>query len=211
MALAKRLVDLAKDAGADAVKFQLRDLSSLYRQGDVSASAGEDLGPQYTMNLLAKYSFTPEQMIEVLDHCRAIDVDAFCTPWDEPSLRVLADYGVPALKIASADLTNHALLRACAAEHLPLLVSTGMSTEDEITSSVAVLRRAGAQFVLLQCQSTYPAPYKDVNLRYMDRLAEPRRLSCRLLRPRTRLSRPDCRGRPRRPRDRKALHDRQDP
>lgn len=172
VALAKRLVDLAKDAGADAVKFQLRDLSSLYRQGDVSASAGEDLGPQYTMNLLAKYSFTPEQMIEVLDHCRAIDVDAFCTPWDEPSLRVLADYGVPALKIASADLTNHALLRACAAEHLPLLVSTGMSTEDEITSSVAVLRRAGAQFVLLQCQSTYPAPYKDVNLRYMDRLAE---------------------------------------
>ncbi len=170
--LAKRLVDLAKAAGADAVKFQLRDLATLYRQGDVRSSAGEDLGPQYTMNLLAKYSLSPEQMIECLDHCKAVDIDAFCTPWDEPSLRVLADYGVPALKIASADLTNHTLLRACAAEHLPLLVSTGMSTEDEISASVDVLRRAGAQFALLQCQSTYPAPFKDVNLRYMDRLAQ---------------------------------------
>ncbi|MDN5805524.1 MAG: N-acetylneuraminate synthase family protein, partial [Microlunatus sp.] len=59
-----------------------------------------------------------------------------------------------------------------AAEHLPLLLSTGMSTEDEITSSIEVLRRSGAQFALLQCQSAYPAPYKDVNLRYMDRLAQ---------------------------------------
>lgn len=172
VALAKRLVDLAKDAGADAVKFQLRDMAALYRQSGADASAGEDLGPQYTMNLLAKYSLEPEQMIEVLDHCRQVDIDAFVTPWDLPSLRVLADYGVPALKIASADLTNHQLLRACAAEHLPLLVSTGMSTEDEIIASVQVLRKASAQFALLQCQSTYPAPFKDVNLRYMDRLAE---------------------------------------
>lgn len=171
VALAKRLVDLAKQAGADAVKFQLRDLSSLYRHGDASASDGEDLGPQYTMNLLAKYSFAPAQLITVLDYCKQVDIDAFCSPWDLPSLRVLADYGVPAFKIASADLTNHALLRACAEQHLPMLVSTGMSTEDEVTESIAVLRHAGAPFALLQCQSTYPAPYKDINLRYMDRLA----------------------------------------
>ncbi|GAB3751751.1 N-acetylneuraminate synthase family protein [Yimella radicis] len=169
---AKRLVDLAKESGADAVKFQLRDLAGLYRQGDFDSSDGEDLGPQYTMNLLAKYSFSPEQMIECLDHCKRVDIDAFCTPWDEPSLKVLVDYGVPALKIASADLTNHVLLRACAQSGLPLLVSTGMSTEQEITASVEVLLRAGAQFALLQTQSTYPAPFKDVNLRYMDRLAE---------------------------------------
>ncbi|WP_130866404.1 N-acetylneuraminate synthase family protein [Acidipropionibacterium timonense] len=171
VSLAKHLVDLAKGAGADAVKFQLRDLDALYRQSG-GASAGEDLGAQYTLNLLAKFSLRPDEMIEVLDHCKDVDIDAFCTPWDLPSLRVLADYGVPALKIASADMTNHTLLRACAAEHLPMLVSTGMSTEDEILGSVEVLRRAGAQFALLQCQSTYPAPFKDVNLRYMNRLSE---------------------------------------
>ena len=170
VALAKHLVDLAKEAGADAVKFQLRDLNALYRQAD-GATAGEDLGAQYTLNLLSRFSLSPEQMIDVFDHCKAVDIDAFCTPWDLPSLTVLADYGVPALKIASADMTNHSLLRACAAEHLPMLMSTGMSTEDEILGSVDVLRSAGAQFALLQCQSTYPAPFKDVNLRYMDRLA----------------------------------------
>ncbi|MSS44858.1 TIM barrel protein [Cutibacterium sp. WCA-380-WT-3A] len=168
--LAKHLVDLAKQAGADAVKFQLRDLNALYRQAD-GATTGEDLGAQYTLNLLSRFSLSPEQMIDVLDHCKAVDIDAFCTPWDLPSLEVLADYGVPALKIASADMTNHSLLRACAAKHLPMLVSTGMSTEDEIVATVDVLRRVGAQFALLQCQSTYPAPFKDVNLRYMDRLA----------------------------------------
>lgn len=171
VSLAKRLVDLAKEAGADAVKFQLRDLDALYRQSG-GGTAGEDLGAQYTLNLLAKFSLNSDQMIEVLDHCKDVDIDAFATPWDLPSLEVLAGYGVPALKIASADMTNHTLLRAAAAEHLPMLVSTGMSTEDEILGSVEVLRRAGAQFALLQCQSTYPAPFKDVNLRYMDRLAE---------------------------------------
>lgn len=170
--LAERLVDLAQEAGADAVKFQLRDLGALYRHSGSDPLAGEDLGPQYTMNLLAKYSLNPDQMITVLDYCKSADIDAFCTPWDLPSLRVLADYGVPALKTASADLTNHQLLRACADRHLPMLVSTGMSTEDEILGSVKILRSAGAQFALLQCQSTYPAPFKDVNLRYMDRLAE---------------------------------------
>lgn len=134
--LAKHLVDLAREAGADAVKFQLRDMDALYRQAG-GATAGEDLGAQYTLNLLAKFSLSPEQMIDVFDHCKAVDIDAFCTPWDLPSLKVLADYGVPALKIASADMTNHSLLRACAAEHLPMLVSTGMSTEDEILGSVA--------------------------------------------------------------------------
>lgn len=168
---ARHLVDLAKDAGADAVKFQLRDMSVLYRRSGADAASREDLGPQYTMDLLAKYSLGADGLLAVLDHCRAVGIEAFATPWDLPSLRVLSDYGVPALKTASADLTNHVLLRAAAEVHLPLLVSTGMSTEDEIVASVGVLRAAGAQYALLQCQSTYPAPFKDVNLRYMDRLA----------------------------------------
>jgi sialic acid synthase SpsE/sugar phosphate isomerase/epimerase len=169
--LAKELVDLATEAGADMVKFQLRDMSSLYR-GNSASSAGEDLGPQYTMDLLSRFSLPAEELFKVFDHCRERDIDVLCTPWDAPSVKALADYGTPGLKIASADMTNHELLSYACGYRLPLIISTGMSTEDEIAASVALVRATGTPFALLHCQSTYPAPFKDVNLRYLDRLAE---------------------------------------
>ena len=170
--LAKTLVDHCKAAGVSAVKFQLRDLGALYRSGSGTSSEGEDLGPQYTMNLLAKYSLGVEDMYRVFDHCADVDLDVLCTPWDIPSADALQRYGIPGYKIASADLTNHELLAHVAGFGAPMIVSTGMSTEQEITTSVSVLREHGAAFALLQTQSTYPAPFKDVNLKYMDRLAE---------------------------------------
>lgn len=171
VAFAKELVDLAADAGADIVKFQLRDMDALYRQSG-AATGGEDLGAQYTLNLLAKYSLSAEQLTEVFDHCRARDLDILCTPWDSPSVRVLAEYVVPGLKVASADMTNHTLLEEMFATGLPLIVSTGMSTEEEIREAADLLRGSGSPFAMLHCQSTYPAPFKDINLRYLTRLAE---------------------------------------
>jgi sialic acid synthase SpsE/sugar phosphate isomerase/epimerase len=169
--LAKRLVDLAADAGADAVKFQLRDMEALYRQSGGS-SAGEDLGAQYTLDLLSRVSLPADSLIEVFDHCKQHGIDVMCTPWDSPSVQVLVDYGIPGLKIASADLTNHELLNDAGSRGLPLILSTGMSREDEIRQTAALMRGLGASFAMLHCQSTYPAPFKDVNLAYMDRLAE---------------------------------------
>ncbi len=168
--LAKELVDRARAAGADAVKFQLRDMDALYRGG--TAGAGEDLGPQYTLDLLARVNLPAEKLLGVFDHARASGIDVMCTPWDAPSVDALVEWGVPALKIASADLTNHTLLRHAAASGTPLVVSTGMSTETEIRETVALLRSTGTPYALLHAQSTYPAPFKDVNLRYLTRLAE---------------------------------------
>lgn len=170
--LAKKLVDLAKGAGADAVKFQLRDMGALYRNTSGSISQGEDLGPQYTLDLLTRFSLPAEELFKVFDHARESDIDVLCTPWDSPSVQALVDYGVPGFKIASADLTNHGLLRDAMSRGVPLIMSTGMSREDEIRESVELLRAGGAAFALLQAQSTYPAPFKDINLAYMDRLAE---------------------------------------
>ncbi|MBX0301328.1 N-acetylneuraminate synthase family protein [Cryobacterium sp. 1639] len=169
--LAKHLVDLAVEAGADAVKFQLRDMDALYRQGG-GASGGEDLGVQYTLDLLAKYSLSAESLFRVFDHAQERGIPVMCTPWDAPSVQALVDYGIPALKIASADLTNHELLRDAGSRHLPLVLSTGMSRETEILETTALLRSLGTGYALLHCQSTYPAPFKDVNLAYLDRLAE---------------------------------------
>ena len=169
--LAQQLVDHCVDAGVNTVKFQLRDMQSLYRSGGAHSS-GEDLGPQYTMNLLAKYSLSVEDMYRVFDYCAKRDVDVICTPWDIKSADALERYGMVGYKIASADLTNDELLAHVASFHDPMIVSTGMSTEAEIRGAVAILREHGAPYALLQTQSTYPAPFKDVNLAYMDRLAE---------------------------------------
>ena len=169
--LAKTLVDLAADAGASAVKFQLRDMDALYRQSG-GRSAGEDLGAQYTLDLLSRFSLPAEDLFAVFDHAKERDIDVMCTPWDSPSVQALVDYGIPAFKIASADLTNHDLLRDVGSRGLPTILSTGMSREAEIIEAAALLRSVGAGFAMLHCQSTYPAPFKDVNLAYMDRLAQ---------------------------------------
>lgn len=171
VAFAKELVDLAVDAGADIVKFQLRDMDALYRQSG-AASQGEDLGAQYTLGLLAKYSLTRDQMYEVFDHCANRGIDVLCTPWDPPSVKALAQYGIPGLKVASADMTNIPLLEEMFTTGLPMVVSTGMSSEAEIKQSVRVLENSGSPWMMLHCQSTYPAPFKDINLRYLARLAE---------------------------------------
>ncbi len=171
VSLAKQLVDLSLEAGADIVKFQLRDMESLYRQG-ASGSGGEDLGPQYTLDLLAKYNLEADQLFEVFDHCRDVGIEVMCTAWDPVSVDRLVDYGVPSLKVASADMTNHALLRHMAASGTPMVISTGMSTEGEIRETVDLVRSTGVAHAFLHCQSTYPAPFKDVNLAYLTRLAE---------------------------------------
>ena len=171
--LAKTLVDEAKNAGANCAKFQLRDMQSMYRTKSVSVA--EDLGAEYTLDLLSRFQLRIEQMYQLFDYCKHVNIIPLCTPWDFVSLQALETYGMQAYKVASADLTNHDLLRELAKTRKPLLCSTGMSTEVEIKDAVNVLQQQGAQFILLHCNSTYPAPFKDVNLRYLDRLKD---MSC---------------------------------
>lgn len=168
--LARRLVDLAIEAGADCVKFQMRSMQALYRNAGDASDASEDLGSQYTLDLLSRFQLSNEQLCSVFDYCRERGILAICTPWDMDSLAVLEAYGMPAYKVASADFTNHDLLEALVRTNKPLICSTGMSTEAEIVESIRLLKRHAAQYVLLHCNSTYPAPFKDINLAYLDRL-----------------------------------------
>ncbi|PID60316.1 acetylneuraminic acid synthetase [candidate division KSB3 bacterium] len=170
--LAKQLIEKAARAGADCAKFQMRDLQTLYRNAGNLNDANEDLGAQYTLDLLRRFQLSTEEMFEAFDYCKAQGLLPLCTPWDIKSLRVLEEYGMEAYKVASADLTNHDLLKAIAKSDRPLLCSTGMSTEDEIRETVKLLNNVGSKYVLLHCNSTYPAPFKDVNLRYLSRLKE---------------------------------------
>lgn len=167
--LAKKLIDLAVESGADCAKFQMRSMTALYREAGLHK---EDLGAQYTLDLLSRFQLTPQEMYEAFDHCKAKGILPLCTPWDLESLILLESYGMEAYKVASADLTNHDLLEALAKTGKPLICSTGMSEENEVKEAVALFRRLGAQYVLLHCNSTYPAPFKDINLNYLDRLKD---------------------------------------
>jgi sialic acid synthase SpsE/sugar phosphate isomerase/epimerase len=170
ISLAKQLVDLAVDSGADCVKFQMRDLNSLYKNQGNKNDYSADLGAQYTLDLLSRFQLSNEELFEVFDYCKSIGILSLCTPWDLHSLSVLEDYGMDAYKVASADLTNIELLEAIARTGRPMICSTGMSTEDEIERAAGFLNKLNAQFIFLHCNSTYPAPYRDVNLLYMKRL-----------------------------------------
>ncbi len=170
--LAKQLVDYAIEAGADCAKFQMRDTSSLYTSGASDNDLSEDLGTQYTLDLLSRFQLSNEKLFELFDYCRSKRIIPLCTPWDLKSLASLESYGLSAYKLASADFTNHQLIEAAARTGKPLICSTGMSTELEIFESVKLLRALSANFILLHCNSTYPAPFKDINLNYLLRLAE---------------------------------------
>jgi sialic acid synthase SpsE/sugar phosphate isomerase/epimerase len=170
--LAKELVDLAVASKADCVKFQMRDLLSLYSNQGKNAEAGYDLGSQYTLDLLNKFQLSDDQLCQVFDYCKQRGILPLCTPFDLVSVRVLDDYGLEGFKVASADFTNFEMLEALANTGKPFICSTGMSKEAEIKGSVALLRRLGASYALLHCNSTYPTPFKDVNLSYLPRLKE---------------------------------------
>lgn len=170
--LAYKLVDEAVTSGADCAKFQLRDLKVLYKNAGDANDASEDLNTQYTLDLLSRFQLSTDDLFRVFDHCHRRGILPLCTPWDESSLAALEGYGMTAHKVASADFTNHQLLAAIARGGKPMICSTGMSTEAEIRDSIDLLRRQGAEFALLHCNSTYPAPFRDINLGFMGRLRE---------------------------------------
>jgi sialic acid synthase SpsE len=170
--LAKKLVDRAIAAGANCAKFQIRHMNALYRDTGHSEAANEDLGTQYVLDLLKQFQISDDDLFEVFDYCKEQGILPMCTPWDLSSLHALEQYGMLAYKVASADLTNHELLEALARTGKPIIVSTGMSEEHEIIESHRLLRSLGAPVVLLHCNSTYPSPFHDLNLRYIERLKE---------------------------------------
>ena len=136
--LAKRLVDLSVEANADCVKFQMRDLTSLYIKEENSSF---DLGTQYTLDLLKKFQLTDDELFEVFDYAKSKNIIPLCTPWDLKSFQKLEKYGLEGYKVASADFTNFELLEVLCQTGKPLICSTGMSTENEIRSSVNFLKK----------------------------------------------------------------------
>jgi N-acetylneuraminate synthase len=168
--LAIELIDVAADAGADAVKFQKRQLDKLYSQKYLdNANAGEKT-LRYLLPILQQVELADEAYYRIVDHCRSKKITFLCSAFDIPSADFLEGLGVPAYKVASADLTNLPLLDHLARTKKPLILSTGMSRVEEVEATVNFLKERGVEFALLHCNSTYPAAFEDINLRFMEQL-----------------------------------------
>ena len=167
-----RLIDAAVEAGADAAKFQKRSLKKLYPQKYLDNSNTGEKNLNYLLPILQRVELSDEDYYKIVDYCDQKGITFLCSAFDDESADFVDSLGVPAFKTASADMINLPLLDYLTRKGKPLIVSTGMSRWDEVVTTVEFLKERDAEFALLHCNSTYPASFGDINLRFMDRLRE---------------------------------------
>ncbi len=171
--LAKRMIEAAARCGADAVKLQT------FVAGEFISRRERAPDPEQPENTIPIYQFferselNREQYAALFAHARALGVPLFSTPFDDASLKWLIDLKTPALKVASPDLTHLAFIREMAACGVPLVISTGMGTSQEIAAALDAARTAGNERVLLlHCVSNYPARHEEMNLNCLKHMRE---------------------------------------
>jgi N,N'-diacetyllegionaminate synthase len=171
--LALRLIDAAADAGADAVKFQTFKAETLASARAPKAGyQRKTTGGGSQLEMLRRLELRAEHYPKLLARCRARRVEFMSTPFDAGSADFLRRLGMRLFKLPSGELTHHALLRHVARFGKPILLSTGMSTMEEVAAAVKAIRSAGrGPLALLHCVSNYPAAPADANLRAMASMA----------------------------------------
>ena len=164
--IAKRLIDIAAASGCDAVKFQKRN-------PDICVPEEQKLKPRkwqgQDMTYLEykyKVEFSKKEYDEIDRYCKQQGIAWSASPWDLDSLKFLMQYDLPFIKLPSAMLTNDELLKACKKTNKKTIISTGMSTLEEIEHAVNILEGYERKhlYALLHCNSTYPAPLDELNL-----------------------------------------------
>lgn len=180
--LALRLVDAAADAGADYIKFQTFKAERLVAAGAKKAeyqmaNCGSENDSQLSM--LKALELTDSDFRKIAEHCRLRGIGFMSTPFDMESADALSTYGMDFWKIPSGEITNLPFLRKIGSFGSPIILSTGMSTLEEVEDAIEILENSGtprSKIILLHCTTQYPAPYDSVNLLAMDSLKS---LKCR--------------------------------
>lgn len=173
MHLARQLIDVAADAGADMVKFQTfkADLlaTSQAQKAEYQTKNTKDVSEsQYQM--LKRLELTPEMHRELMTHCVSRGIEFFSTAFDLDSLDFLVELGLKQFKIPSGEITNFPYLNRIGRYKMPVILSTGMATLEEVAAALGVLKQAGTPcelITVLHCTTEYPTPMTDVNLRAM--------------------------------------------
>ncbi len=173
--IAKQLIDTASEAGADAVKFQTFQADSLVcrtaKKANYQLEMTDKAETQYDM--LKKLELTQQMHKELIEHCAKKNIMFLSTPFDLASIALLSELGMQLYKIPSGEITNLPYLREIARQHKKIILSTGMSSMDEVKAAVKILKDNGAEGItLLHCNTQYPTPITDVNLLAMVKMQE---------------------------------------
>lgn len=168
--IAKKMVDAACEAGADAIKFQIFKTDSLViKNSDKAEYQKLNTGIDETQyDMLKKLELSYEEHFKIMEYCKERNIIYLSTPFDYESVDVLEKLNVCAYKISSGDITNLPFLKYIASKGKPMIVSTGMSNLGEVEDAIEIIKSTGNEkIILLHCTSNYPAEYNDVNLKAM--------------------------------------------
>lgn len=169
VSLAKDLIDIAVTTGCDAVKFQKRSVDVVYTQEELAKERQSVFG-NTNGDLKRGLEFDFEEYEEINEYCKQKNIIWFASCWDEASVDFIAKFDPPCYKIASASLTDDNLLRHTKAQNKPILLSTGMSSMEQIEHAVEILENEN--LVIYHCVSTYPSDHSEMNLKVMQALKE---------------------------------------
>ena len=165
---AKMLIDAAATCGADAVKFQTHlPEKEMLRDSVTAAYVGESL-----FDLLKRVELSREDHAELKGHATNKGILFLSTPFSREAVELLEEIGVPAYKVGSGEMTNFPLLKHIANKKKPMIISTGMSTFQEIEETVSFIKKYNNDLILMHCTSTYPTRYEDVNLKVIEKLRQ---------------------------------------
>jgi len=173
--LAKKLVDIASASGADAIKFQMFSAKNLVTSSAEKADYQKknDSTSKTQLDMLKNLELSKKSFQKLSEYAKTKGIIFLSTAFDEDSIDLLTRLDVPAFKIPSGEITNFPYLETIAQKQKPVILSTGMSTMEEVKEAVDCLRQYGCrEIILLHCTTSYPAPLESVNLKVLDTLRE---------------------------------------
>lgn len=169
--IAKKLIDMAKSCGCDSVKFQKRDIKSVYTEKELDSDRESPWGKKFIDQKLG-LEFEKKEYDIINEYCKKLNIIWFASAWDEKSLNFLDQYNLKYNKVASALITKLDFIEKIAQQKKYTFISTGMSNYENIDIAVEIFQKNSCPFEIMHCVSTYPCPDEILNLNIINRLKE---------------------------------------